>query len=233
LSAGPLQRVALFELGAGRGARLLLVIHHLAVDEVSWRILLEDLQRGYEQMSRGERVEFGAKTGSYQQWAESLHEYGENAALQTQMSYWEQVCQEPVSRLLPPAEATDEPAAVVTQELSEAETRELIDDVPEIYHTRTEEVLLAALVETLSYWTGARRVKVEVKGNGRDELRTGVDVTRTVGWFATIYPVVLATIPGASTGERLKQIKEQVRAVPQSGIGYGVLRYLRQTLSPG
>src|SRR6185369_10947659 len=130
-------------------------------------------------------------------------------------------------------EATDEPAAVVTQELSEAETRELIDDVPEIYHTRTEEVLLAALVETLSYWTGARRVKVEVKGNGRDELRTGVDVTRTEGWFATIYPVVLATIPGASTGERLKQIKEQVRAVPQSGIGYGVLRYLRQTLSPG
>src|SRR6185369_9521738 len=109
LSAGPLLRVALFELGAGRGARLLLVIHHLAVDEVSWRILLEDLQRGYEQMSRCERVEFGAKTGSYQQWAESLHEYGENAALQTQMSYWEQVCQEPVSRLLPPAEATDEP----------------------------------------------------------------------------------------------------------------------------
>jgi amino acid adenylation domain-containing protein/non-ribosomal peptide synthase protein (TIGR01720 family) len=227
LSGGPLLRVVLFELGAGRGARLLLVIHHLAVDGVSWRILMEDLQRGYEQLAHGERVELGTKTSSYQQWAESLHEYGERAVLQ--MSYWEQVSQEPVSRLLLVAE--DQSPGVVKQVLSEAETRELIEDVPEIYHTETQEVLLTALAETLSRWSGAQRVKVEVEGDGREE--TGVDVTRTVGCFTTIYPLVLETTMGASTGEHLKQIKEQVRAVPPGGIGYGVLRYLKQTLNAG
>src|SRR6185369_10744453 len=198
LSSGPLLRVVLFELGAGRGARLLLVVHQLAVDGVSWRILMEDLQRGFEQLARGERVEFGTKTSSYQQWAESLQEYGENAALQAQMTYWDDVCQEPVSRLLPPAEETDqyESPGVVKQELSEAETRELIDAVPEIYHTQTQEVLLTALVETLSYWIGARRVKVEVEGDGREELNTGMDLTRTIGRFTTIYPVVLETTIG-------------------------------------
>jgi len=226
-SAGTLLRMVLFELGAGRGARLLLVIHHLAVDEVSWRILLEDLQRGYEQLARGERVEFGAKTSPYQEWAVNL----QSAALQTQLNYWKQVCQQPVSSLLPPAE--HQSPAVVQQLLSEAETRELLEDVPEIYHTETQEVLLTALAETLSRWSGTPRVKINVEGNGRDVSQTGMDLSRTVGCFTTIYPVVLETPAEAGTGERLKQIKEQVRAVPQSGIGYGVLRYLTQTLSAG
>ena len=125
--------------------------------------------------------------------------------------------------------AENESPATVQQLLSETETRELIEEVPEIYHTETHEVLLTALAETLSRWTGAGRIKVDVQGNGRAASHT--DLTRTVGCFTTIYPLLLETADGASTGERLKQIKEQVRAVPQSGIGYGVLRYLTQTLS--
>jgi len=235
LTAGPLLRVVQFELGAGRGARLLLVIHHLAVDGVSWRILLEDLQRGYEQLARGEQVEFGAKTNSYQQWAESLQEYGESAALQAQTNYWEQVWQEPVWRVPIWAEGGNQVSQmrVARQVLSAEETRALLQDVPGVYHTQIQEVLLTALAQTLSRWSGARRVVVEVEGHGREELHRPVDVTRTVGWFTTIYPVVLETAAGASTGERLKQIKEQARAVPQNGIGYGVLRYLKQTLSAG
>jgi len=235
LSAGPLLRVVLFELGTGRGARLLLVIHHLAVDGVSWRILMEDLQRGYEQLARGERVEFGAKTSSYQQWAESLQEYGESATLQEQMSYWERVWQEPLWRVPGWAGGGNQVKQMrtVRQVLSAEETRALLQDVPGIYHTQIQEVLLTALAETLSRWSGVPRVVVEVEGHGREELHRVVDVTRTVGWFTTIYPVVLETAAGASTGERLKQIKEQVRAVPQNGIGYGVLRYLKRALSAG
>jgi non-ribosomal peptide synthase protein (TIGR01720 family) len=235
LSAGPLLRVVLFELGAGRGARLLLVIHHLAVDGVSWRILVEDLQRGYEQLAGGERVEFGAKTSSYQQWAESLQEYGESAGLQEEMSYWQDVWQEPLWRVPGWAGGGNQVKQMrtVRQVLSADETRALLQDVPGIYHTQIQEVLLTALAQTLSRWSGAQRVVVEVEGHGREELQRAVDVTRTVGWFTTIYPVVLETRAGASTGERLKQIKEQVRAIPKHGIGYGVLRYLKRALSAG
>src|SRR6185369_10911605 len=157
LTAGPLLRVVQFELGAGRGARLLLVIHHLAVDGVSWRILLEDLQRGYEQLARGEQVEFGAKTNSYQQWAESLQEYGESAALQAQTNYWEQVWQEPVWRVPIWAEGGNQVSQmrVARQVLSAEETRALLQDVPGVYHTQIQEVLLTALAQTLSRWSGA------------------------------------------------------------------------------
>jgi non-ribosomal peptide synthase protein (TIGR01720 family) len=235
LSAGPLLRVVLFELGAGRGARLLLVIHHLAVDGVSWRILVEDLQRGYEQLARGERVDLGAKTSSYQQWAESLQEYGASAALQEEMAYWERVWQEPLWRVPGWAGGGNQvkQMRIVRQVLSATETRALLQEVPGIYHTQIQEVLLTALAETLSRWSGVQRVVVEVEGHGREELQRAVDVTRTVGWFTTIYPVVLETRAGASTGERLKQIKEQVRAIPKHGIGYGVLRYLKRALSAG
>src|SRR6185369_3365941 len=234
LTAGPLLRVVFFELGAERGARLLLVIHHLAVDGVSWRILMEDLQRGYEQLDRGERVELGAKTSSYQQWAECLQEYAESGLLAAEQSYWEKVWQEPLWRV--PSHAGGNQVKhkrTVRQVLSAAETRALLQDVPGIYHTQIQEVLLTALAQTLSRWSGQRRVVVEVEGHGREELHRPVDVTRTVGWFTTIYPVVLETAAVASTGERLKQIKEQVRRVPKHGIGYGVLRYLKRTLDGG
>src|SRR5262249_15132915 len=140
LSAGPLLRVVLFELGTGRGARLLLVMHHLAVDGVSWRILMEDLQRGYEQLARGERVEFGAKTSSYQQWAESLQEYGESAALQEQMSYWQRVWPEPLWRVPGWAGGGNQVKQMrtVRQVLSAEETRALLQDVPGIYHTQIQ-----------------------------------------------------------------------------------------------
>jgi len=234
LTAGPLLRAVLFELGAGRGARLLLVIHHLAVDGVSWRILMEDLQRGYEQLERGERVELGAKTSSYQQWAECLQEYAESGLLAAEQSYWEQVWQEPVWHV-PSHDGGNQVKHKrgVRQVLSAEETRALLQDVPGIYHTQIQEVLLTALAQTLSRWSGQRRVVVEVEGHGREELHRAVDVTRTVGWFTTIYPVVLETAAAASTGERLKQIKEQVRRVPKHGIGYGVLRYLKRTLAGG
>ena len=154
---------------------------------------------------------------------------------QEQQSYWEGVWQEPVWRVPGWAGGGNQvkQMQVVRQVLSAEETRALLQDVPGIYHTQIQEVLLTGLAETLSRWSGARRVVVEVEGHGREELHRAVDVTRTVGWFTTIYPVGLETAAGASTGERLKQIKEQVRAVPQQGIGYGVLRYLKRTLSAG
>src|SRR5205085_2616916 len=90
------------------------------------------------------------------------------------------------------------------------------------------DLLLCALSQALARWTGERRVRVELEGHGREALFEGVDLSRTVGWFTSLYPVLLEVPPSDEVGEALKSIKEQLRQVPQHGIGYGVLRYLAE-----
>src|SRR6185369_2779315 len=231
LEHGPLLRLVLFELGAARGQRLLLVIHHLAVDGVSWRILWEDLQRGYEQLERGEQVDLGPKTTSYRQWAETLAGYAQSAVVQEQLGYWEQLLQAgatplPVSH--PNGSNLVAQVQSVSRRLSAEETKALLTLVPALYHTQIQEVLLTALAGAVQRWSGAERVLVNVEGHGRETLSGSedVDLTRTVGWFTTIYPVLLTAPLGAAIGARLKAVKEQLRRVPERGVGYGLLKYL-------
>ena len=117
-------------------------------------------------------------------------------------------------------------ARVVEVSLEPAETAALLSEVPAVYRTQINEVLLTALVETLRRWTGERRVLVELEGHGREDIGAGVDVTRTVGWFTTVYPVLLEVEEEAGVGEALKQVKEQVRGVPGHGLGWGLLRWV-------
>ena len=230
LEAGPLLRVALFELGAGGGERLLLVIHHLVVDGVSWRILLEDLQTAYQQLRRGEAVKLPAKTTSFKRWAELLKEYAESESVGQELSYWEGEGRRRVKELPVDYEGgsnSEASAGSVTVRLSEEETRVLLQEVPEVYHTEINDVLLTALVEGYGKWSGERMLLVDLEGHGREELGEEVDVSRTVGWFTTMYPVRLEIKAGSSVGVALKGIKEQLRGIPQRGIGYGLLRYVR------
>ena len=229
LGAGPLMRVVLFAGGEGVGVRLLLVIHHLVVDGVSWRILLEDLQRGYEQAVAGTAIDFGAKGTSWREWAERQQVYAGTAAAAAEAEYWEaEVGGE--RALLPRDFAGGQQlmagAAAVTAWLDEEQTQALLTEVPVAYRTQINDVLLAALAETLGGWSGGQRVLVELEGHGREELFEGVDVTRTVGWFTARFPVALETLAGAGSGERLRRVKEKLRGVPQKGVGYGVLKYL-------
>jgi amino acid adenylation domain-containing protein/non-ribosomal peptide synthase protein (TIGR01720 family)/FkbM family methyltransferase len=240
LTDGPLLRVALFELGEKRGQRLFLVIHHLAVDGVSWRILLEDLQRAYEQAARGEEIALPSKTLSFKAWAEGLQRYArESAALRAEASYWETQLAKPTIRLpvdraieqeeSPPVKSVNSvgSARSLTLSLSADATRALLQDVPGVYRTQINDVLLTALVRAFQQWTGEPgALCVEVEGHGREEIFEGQQVSRTVGFFTTRYPVVLEVAADAGPGESLKTIKEQLRGVPQHGIGYGLLRYL-------
>jgi non-ribosomal peptide synthase protein (TIGR01720 family) len=229
LEEGPLLRGALFELGKGRRNRLLLVAHHLVVDGVSWRILLEDFETAYRQLSAGEEIALPAKTTSYQRWAERLREYAQTAALGKETEYWEELLRVPAAPLPRDGEGenTVETTASVEVRLDAAETRELLKEVPKAYHTQIQEVLLAALAQALVGWTGERQVRVDVEGHGREGLFEDVDVTRTVGWFTVIYPVMLEWGSG-DVGEELKAVKERLRRVPHGGIGYGLLRYQRE-----
>ena len=228
LSEGPLLRVVYFDLGSGQAARLLLVCHHLVVDGVSWRILLADLQEAYRALAAGEAVQLPRKSSSFQQWSQSLAEYAQSAVVRGQAEYW---LREREQLLSIPRDYEGEnlvsSAAVVVEALSREETEALLQEVPGVYHTQINEVLLSGLALALGEWSGSRVVLVDVEGHGREPISERVDVSRTVGWFTSIYPVLLEVAGRREEiGEVVKQVKEQVRGIPGQGIGYGVLRYL-------
>jgi amino acid adenylation domain-containing protein/non-ribosomal peptide synthase protein (TIGR01720 family) len=229
LSNGPIIRAVYCDLGAARPHRLLIVIHHLAVDGVSWRILLDDMQRAYEQLQRGEDVTLPPKTLSFKRWSELLGAQAQSAALREELEYWtmesrRDVGKVPIDRA---GDNTVDSARSLTVSLTTEETRLLLQEVPRAYRTQINDVLLAALAQALAEWTGEKRVLVDLEGHGREEIVEGCDLSRTVGWFTTIFPVLLEVSNSAAPGETLKSVKEQLRRVPNRGIGYGLLRYLR------
>ena len=222
---GPVLRVVLFDCGES-GARLLLVVHHLVVDGVSWRILLEDLQTLYAQAQRGETFELPATTSTFKRWSEKLGAYANSAAMQQEASYWQQ---HNTSVRLPVDDETGANTVGSTRtvevKLSKEETQELLQQVPKAYHTQIQEVLATAVTLAIRNWTGADQLLVEMEGHGREEVVGDVDVSRTVGWFTSVYPVQLE-LKTDELGSALKSIKEQLRGVPEHGIGYGIWRYL-------
>ncbi|HEX2094716.1 MAG TPA: amino acid adenylation domain-containing protein, partial [Longimicrobiaceae bacterium] len=230
LDRGPLLRVALLEPGNGRPSRLLLVVHHLVVDGVSWRILLEDLQKAYDQLGSGTPVSLPPKTTSFQFWAHRLAEHTAAGGFDGELEYWVDESRRTL-RPLPVDMADGAHTAGSTRALStwlDAEdTQALLQEVPSAYRTQVNDALLTALARTFAGWTGDARVLVEMEGHGREDLFDDVDLTRTVGWFTTTYPVLLDLRGAGDEGAALKRVKEQLRGVPNQGIGFGALRYLR------
>jgi amino acid adenylation domain-containing protein/non-ribosomal peptide synthase protein (TIGR01720 family) len=229
LSRGPLFRLAYFDLGRQQPGRLLIVIHHLVVDGLSWRILMEDLQTAYAHLDSGRKIEFAPKTTSFGYWAQRLSEYAQSEELRRELDHWLGLKEDAVVAI--PTDFSGKPnteasARTVSVSLSAAETRSLLQEVPAAYNTQINEVLLTALAKCFSRWTGRRKLTVDLEGHGREDLFEDVDLSRTVGWFTTMFPVSLDLGSAVSPGEALVSVKEQVRAVPNRGIGYGLLRYL-------
>ncbi|HZR38635.1 MAG TPA: condensation domain-containing protein, partial [Ktedonobacteraceae bacterium] len=229
LEEGPLVRMVYFSVGNDIPGRLLIVIHHLAVDGVSWRILLEDIATAYEQLSNGQAVSLPAKTLSIQQWSRRLHEYAQSMELRQELPYW--LAQARRRSLALPVdyeggENTVASSASLIVSLNAEETRALLQDVPQAYHTQINDALLTALTLAMAHWRGQSPLLVHLEGHGREEILEGVDISRTVGWFTSLYPVLLELDEQDQPGQALKSIKEQLRAIPQRGIGYGLLRYL-------
>ena len=217
LARGPLFTAALFR--RPEGDRLLLTAHHLIVDGVSWRILLEDLASAY----RGDALP--PKTTSWKRWAERLTAFA--AEVIDELPYWQSLSSFPSLPSLP----SFDPAAE-TLELSPETTRALLKEAPEAYHTQVNDLLLAALARAARALTGKGPLLVNLEGHGREEVFPGVDLSRTVGWFTTVFPVALALPPGAGPRESILAVKETLRAVPRRGLGYGLLRYVNPETAP-
>jgi amino acid adenylation domain-containing protein/non-ribosomal peptide synthase protein (TIGR01720 family) len=231
LPAGPLTRLCFFNLD-GETSRLLWVAHHLVVDGVSWRLLVEDLEEAYRQAARGLRITLPPKTTSFQEWARRLTGYAGSEALTRELDFWRETAWASVPPLpvdLPLESDLEDGGlvgeeATVSFELGAEETTDLLQSLPAVYHNRIDEALLSALARALAGWTGSPRLRVDLEGHGREPLFDDLDVSRTVGWFTSLYPVLLEG-GDADPGAALVSAKERLRAVPERGIGYGLLRW--------
>jgi amino acid adenylation domain-containing protein/non-ribosomal peptide synthase protein (TIGR01720 family) len=220
LQQGPLLRAVLAELADG-SQRLLLVMHHLVVDGVSWRVFLEDLQRLYRQQP------LPAKTSSFKAWAERLQAHARSEAVQPQKHFWLQQLQGVPTDLPcrdPQGARPVRLAQTVVSQLDAEHTRQLLQQAPAAYRTQINDLLLTALARVICQWTGQASSLIQLEGHGREDLFDDIDLTRTLGWFTSLFPVRLT--PAESLGASIKQIKEQLRAVPDKGLGFGALRYL-------
>ncbi|MEO7533118.1 MAG: amino acid adenylation domain-containing protein, partial [Ferruginibacter sp.] len=212
--------------------RLLIVIHHLAIDGVSWRILVEDLEL---LLAGGADTDLGPKSSSYRQWYAALGAYGKTRRAQAQNSYWQQ----PVKHYTPLPSDKEYTGAIRVKDMAQyslrlgsTQTQSLLQEVPKVYHTQINDILLAALARTLSNWSSNENVVIGLEGHGREAIAEGIDTSRTVGWFTTLYPVLIKT-PTVTNGtdELIKSVKEQLWAIPEKGIGYGVLKYINKEAS--
>ncbi|HEU4769164.1 MAG TPA: amino acid adenylation domain-containing protein, partial [Pyrinomonadaceae bacterium] len=229
LASGDLLRAVLFDLGEDQPQRLLMAIHHLVVDGVSWRILLEDLGRAYRQLQRRDTVSLPPRTTSVARWAILLAEHARSEQIHNELSYWTAWSSERIQPL--PVDFHDgsnieAESRTLTIVLDSAETQSLLRTAGQGRGTHVNDVLVTALVQTIAHWTGEQGVLLELEGHGREELFDDVDLSRTVGWFTNAFPVLIETKAELSPVAALHSIKQQLRAIPNHGIGYGLLRYL-------
>lgn len=231
LTTGPLVRLGLFK--TADGDHLLIVIHHLVMDGISWRILFEDFALGYEQIQQGKSVTFQDKTNSYQDWARYLKEYAASTGLRKEAEYWNQLASTaipplPKDRIMPKEQRKRSHARNQTVSLSPAQTRDLLTQVNKAYNTEINDILLTALGQTIKQWTGTNHALIQLEGHGREQLTDNLDITRTVGWFTTQYPVILDLSHDEESGYLIKSTKEMLRRIPNKGIGYGILHYVSE-----
>jgi non-ribosomal peptide synthase protein (TIGR01720 family) len=241
----PAAGVMLSALWVASTGQLVSTVHHLAVDGVSWRILLEDLNIAWIQHRSGQPVELPATGTSFSRWASLLTDYARRPEVVEQAQVWRQIVATPAA--LPavrPETDTYASAGNLAMELDAETTRTLLDEVPTAFHAGIHEILLIAFALAWAEFldNGGAPISIDVEGHGRhDELGPDVDLSRTVGWFTTISPVAL-TVGGltwaqvvsgeAALGAVIKDAKEQLRALPDP-LSYGALRYLNPDVDLG
>ncbi|KOV61056.1 dimodular nonribosomal peptide synthetase [Streptomyces sp. NRRL WC-3618] len=227
---GRLMRAVWYDAGPDLSGRMLLTVHHLAVDGVSWGILRDDLAAAWRD------EELPPSGTPFRQWARLLERAAEARA--GELDVWRQLLDDPDPS--PGARCTDPAQDVVaamrhlTRTLPAAQTADLLSTVPAAFHARPDDVLLAALALAFARWRHHPALLLDIERHGREELAEGVDLSRTVGWFTTTVParLDLTGLDLEDTAQVLRSVKEQLRAVPDHGIGHGLLRHLNPATAP-
>ncbi|WJY14208.1 amino acid adenylation domain-containing protein [Pectobacteriaceae bacterium CE90] len=228
-----LMAVALIDHGERQPQQLLWVAHHLLVDGISWRVLVEDLQRLYQQIEAGEAPALARKNLSLQGWGEKLQNYLHDLHSERERLWWRQLAAKAAEAHALPVDGQRsvnlaQESIMMTRRQAPALTEKLMRDLPRVFNTQANDVLLTALLRTFTRWTGDSRLLLHMEGHGREDLFSQTDVSRTVGWFTSLFPVLLEDDASSLTAplSLLRSVKEQLRAMPSRGLGYGILRYL-------
>ncbi|MGE6377778.1 amino acid adenylation domain-containing protein [Peribacillus muralis] len=219
---GPLMKFLLFR--DQREVRVFWVIHHLVVDGVSWRILLEHFERCYQQIKNEQEPSLPLKTTSYKQWSEKLNEYKNADLTEEAVQYWEKEMNVPVSPLTKDLGDTCDFENMYKIEVDEAQTQNLIKNTLRKHKTTIDEVLLSVIAHALSNRMGIDEFWLDLEGHGREDIEENIDLSRTVGWFTSIYPVRIKGM--ATLGSTLKNTKNILRKVPNKGFDFGILKYI-------
>jgi amino acid adenylation domain-containing protein/non-ribosomal peptide synthase protein (TIGR01720 family) len=229
LEKGPLMKLGLFRMDDGE--RLLITIHHLVIDGISWRILFEDIETLYQQYINNQQLKLPLKTHSYKTWAEKLTGYANSEKFLKEKTYWADL--ECASASIPGI-ARDflwedlilEDTRSLSFSLSEEETEVLLTRVNKAFGTEINDILITALGTGIRRLYGHNQVLIAMEGHGREEILTNIDIGRTIGCFTCEYPVLLDFSYVDDRAQQIIKIKETLHKIPNKGIGYGILKYL-------
>jgi fengycin family lipopeptide synthetase B len=228
LSRGPLISVVWFDCGPGSDSRLLIIVHHLVIDGVSWRILLEDMDTLYRQALDDREMLLPRKSSSYKLWVERLISYAETDMPKRNIEYWLATDWSRAASL-PRDKAggvnSEATGKTLTVTLEPAKTERLLKAAGPA-EAKIDEILLAAVATVLGEWTSSDSVLLEMESHGREELFSDVDLSRTLGWFTASFPIAIELPPNRTFFETVASVKRQLAAIPNHGVDYGVVRYL-------
>ncbi|QDX94131.1 amino acid adenylation domain-containing protein [Brevibacillus laterosporus] len=240
LTEGPLMKVAIFQ--TKEGDQMLIAIHHLVIDGVSWRILFEDFATAYSQALQKQEITFPDKTDSFKDWSIQMQKYANSELIIKEVEYWEKLEKTAKVTMLPRdfevAENKQKNTRILKTELTMEQTENLLRNVNHSYHTEVNDILLTAVGLTFKDWAKTNQMIINLEGHGREDILNDMNISRTVGWFTSQYPVVLDLEKSEDISLQIKLVKENLRHIPNKGIGYDILRYvtikeLRPSLSFG
>jgi amino acid adenylation domain-containing protein/non-ribosomal peptide synthase protein (TIGR01720 family) len=226
--SGPIMKFVVFK--SKKQVRIFWVIHHLFVDGVSWRILLEDFDKGKQQLLKNEPLSLPAKTTSYKKWGELLKLYAQKELSNEVINYWEKELKFPVPTYSQKLHELNQGTDIYQLKYNQSCTEHLIKNITKKYKTTVDEILLSIIAHVISNQWDITEMWIDLEGHGREEIIDNVDITRTVGWFTTVYPVRLNGNETLDTV--LRKTKQRLRSVPNKGFDYSVLKYLSEQSMP-
>ena len=227
-SNGPLLNTSYISFGPEKEGILLLVGHHLVLDGFSWRIVLEDIQTGYQQLLNDKKISFPPKTSAYKRWRERLEAHAQSKEVEEEIDYWLNLLSNDVPSI--PADYPGNPKAETIESvyamINHEETHSLIHQLPQKYPIRINDVLLTTLAKVFYNWTHESSFLFDLLAHGREQIFDDINLSRTVGRCTTVFPFYVTFDPNSNLYKNLLSIKEQFAAVPHHGFNYGLLRYL-------
>ena len=222
IECGPMMKVGLFK--TVDADHIMICVHHLVVDGVSWRILIEDIELGYRQYIAGEIIKLSEKTASYHDWSKAILEYSESTILMNEVQYWNDIVKSVSGGSFQKTDTEEQGTGYLGVELDEEYTNKLLYKSCKAFNTEINDLLLSSLGIAIRKLTGQKKISVNVEGHGREELHKRLDIDRTIGWFTSVFPVNIELFDDIK--DMIITTKEMLHRVPQKGLGYGVLRYI-------